>query len=289
MKRVLITGSSGFIGSHLVEAMTDFEIYQWDRNQGDLKLPQDFPEVDIVIHLAAFNSTKDFYLKGFDVIRDNILTTLNLLEHYRNQETKPLFIYTGTPEAITGATDYFGYKIPTDEECPAVIDDVKNIRWSYAGSKLLGEQSVVASGLDYVIIRPNNIYGPRQKNHFVDEFIDRLRNGDRELYGWQNTRSWLYIDDFVNAFTQLIFKEEAKNDIFNIGSNDETEVIVLAEKIAELLDINPSEIVRKDAPEGSAKRRMPDITKLKNITGWEPKINLEDGLAKTVRWHLELK
>ena len=116
-----------------------------------------------------------------------------------------------------------------------------------------------------------------------------MRNGDRELYGWQNTRSWLYIDDFVDAFTQLIFKEEAKNDIFNIGSNDETEVIVLAEKIAELLDINPSEIVRKDAPEGSAKRRMPDITNLKNITGWEPKINLEDGLAKTVRWHLELK
>ena len=85
------------------------------------------------------------------------------------------------------------------------------------------------------------------KGDFVDEFIDRLRNGDRELYGWQNTRSWLYIDDFVDAFTQLIFKEEAKNDIFNIGSNDETEVIVLAEKIAELLDINPSEIVRKDS------------------------------------------
>ena len=78
-----------------------------DKNNCDLKIKKKFPIVDVVIHLAAFNSTKDFYNKPLEVIEDNLLPTLNLLNFYRKQKRKPLFIYTGTPEITVGATDKF--------------------------------------------------------------------------------------------------------------------------------------------------------------------------------------
>jgi UDP-glucose 4-epimerase len=286
--KILITGANGFIGSHLkdrLEKSEQYEIIAWDREQGDLKLPQNFPEVDVVIHLAAYNSTKDFYTKGFEVIKDNILTTMNLLEHYMKQENKPLFMYTGTPESYAGATDFFNYKLPTDEACPLVVPDVKNIRWSYANSKALGEQAVIASGLPYQIIVPNNIYGPRQKNHFVDEFIARAKTGDIALYGWENTRSWLYVEDFTEAMERLINSKQAVNEKINIGSNDEVEVLKLAEIIIKNMGIDKP-IEKHDAPEGSVARRLPDITKVKSLTQWEPKTSLEEGLKTTVEWYL---
>ena len=286
--KILITGANGFIGSHLkdrLEKTNQYEIIAWDREQGDLKQPQNFPEVDVVIHLAAYNSTKEFYTKGFEVIKDNILTTMNLLEHYMKQENKPLFMYTGTPESYAGATDYFDYKLPTDEACPLVVPDVKNIRWSYANSKALGEQAVIASGLPYQIIVPNNIYGPRQKNHFVDEFIARAKTGDIALYGWENTRSWLYVEDFTEAIERLINSKSAVDEKINIGSNDEVEVLKLAEIIIQHMGIDKP-IEKHDAPEGSVARRMPDITKIKSLTQWEPTTSLEEGLKTTVEWYM---
>jgi UDP-glucose 4-epimerase len=286
--KILITGANGFIGSHLKDRLKkskQYEIITWDREQGDLKQPQNFPEVDVVIHLAAYNSTKEFYTKGFEVIKDNILTTMNLLEHYMKQENKPLFMYTGTPESYAGATDFFNYKLPTDEACPLVVPDVKNIRWSYANSKALGEQAVIASGLPYQIIVPNNIYGPRQKNHFVDEFIARAKTGDIALYGWENTRSWLYVEDFTEAMERLINSKQAVNEKINIGSNDEVEVLKLAEIIIKNMGIDKP-IEKHDAPEGSVARRLPDITKVKSLTQWEPKTSLEEGLKTTVEWYL---
>lgn len=286
--KILVTGANGFIGSHLIDRLTksnQYEIIPWDREHGDLKQPQDFPEVDVVIHLAAYNSTKEFYTKGFEVIKDNILTTMNLLEHYMKQENKPLFMYTGTPESYAGATDYFDYKLPTDEACPLVVPDVKNIRWSYANSKALGEQAVIASGLPYQIIVPNNIYGPRQKNHFVDEFIARAKTGDIALYGWENTRSWLYVEDFTEAIEKLLNSKSAVNEKINIGSNDEVAVLKLAEIIIQQMGIDKP-IEKHDAPEGSVARRMPDITKIQNIIQWAPKTSLEEGLEATVQWYL---
>ena len=286
--KILITGANGFIGSHLIDRLEkskQYEIIPWDREQGDLKQPQNFPEVDVVIHLAAYNSTKEFYTKGFEVIKDNILTTMNLLEHYMKQENKPLFMYTGTPESYAGATDFFNYKLPTDEACPLVVPDVKNIRWSYANSKALGEQAVIASGLPYQIIVPNNIYGPRQKNHFVDEFIARAKTGDIALYGWENTRSWLYVEDFTEAIEGLINSKSAVNEKINIGSNDEVEVLKLAEVIIRHMGIDKP-IEKHDAPEGSVARRMPDITKIKSLTQWEPTTSLEEGLKTTVEWYM---
>ena len=287
--RYLVTGSNGFIGAPLVEALLArkrSEVHEWDRETGDLKLAdQNFPDVDVVIHLAAFNSTKDFYDKAFDVILDNSLSTLNLLKHYRQHPKPPLFVYAGTPECATGAVEEFGYPIPTDEEVPHVVSDPKTLRWSYAGSKALGELAVIASGLPWIIFRPNNIYGPRQKNHFVPEFIERAVGGDYTLFGHENTRSWLYIDDCIEAIVELIHCKEAIGEIVNIGSNDEIKVLDLAKIIMKEMGVDV-EPFRKGAPEGSANRRMPDITKLQELTGWEPTTSLEQGLQVTVQHYV---
>jgi UDP-glucose 4-epimerase len=219
---------------------------------------------------------------------DNMLSTLFVLRYYRwkykDREDKPLFVYAGSPESGTGAVENFGYPIPTDEACPLVVSDPLNTRWSYAGSKGLGEQATICSGLPWIVFRPNNIYGPRQKNHFVPEFIERAVAGDYNLYGWDNTRSWLYIDDCVDALVKLIHTGEARGEIVNIGSNEEKQVITLAEIILKHLGIDENFIIKNEAPLGSANRRMPDISKLKKLTGWQPTTNLYDGLKLTVEY-----
>ena len=283
MKSILITGAKGFIGKNLIKEFNNkYKIYGLDRNNGDLKLKKKFPIVDIVIHLAAFNSTKDFYARPLQVIEDNLIPTLNLLNFYKKQKTKPLFIYTGTPEIAAGATDSFNYKIPTDEKVPMIIEDIQNPRWSYASSKGLGEQAIVSSGLKYIIIRPHNIYGPNQINHFFPEFIERCRKGKIVLNGWKNTRSWLYIDDCCDAIHKLMKCKKAINQIVNIGSNDERKVIDVAKMILKELGIKKN-IIKNKAPKGSAKRRMPNITKLKKLTNWTPSTKLEDGIKKIIR------
>ena len=128
MKSILITGSRGFIGKNLIKRIkSKYKIYEYDRNKIDLKYKKKYPIVDIVIHLAAYNSTKDFYKKPLEVIKDNLIPTLNLLDFYKSIKKKPLFVYTGTPEITTGATDLFKYKIPTDENVPMVIQDLKTL------------------------------------------------------------------------------------------------------------------------------------------------------------------
>ncbi len=283
MKSILITGSRGFIGKNLIKRIkSKYKIYEYDRNKIDLKYKKKYPIVDIVIHLAAYNSTKDFYKKPLEVIKDNLIPTLNLLDFYKSIKKKPLFVYTGTPEITTGATDLFKYKIPTDENVPMVIPDLKNPRWSYATSKGLGEQAVIASNLKYIIIRPHNIYGPNQKNHFVPEFVQKCKKNKITLEGWKNTRSWLFIDDCCYAIEKILETKKAVNEIINIGSNDEKKVIDVAKVILKELKIN-KKIIKRPAPTGSAIRRKPDISKLKKLINWYPKTTLEDGIKITLK------
>ena len=138
--KFLITGTGGFIGSHLVEALArnkDTQIFAYDRKEFgfkldnvrefvvDLREPMSFPDVDYVIHLAAFNGTKHFYTKSYDVIKDNILPTLNLLDYFKDKDIKR-FIYSGTPESTVVSTEYFNYPLPTDEKAPIGVIDVTN-------------------------------------------------------------------------------------------------------------------------------------------------------------------
>ena len=114
-----------------------------------------------------------------------------------------------------------------------------------------------------------------------------MKKGDTTLYGWKNTRSWIYVKDFCEAFYGLLYNPKSVGEIINIGSNDETAVIKLAEIIAKEMGIDPKTIIKEAAPEGSVNRRMPDIKKVRRLAKWKPKTNLKKGLAKTVKWYME--
>lgn len=287
MKKILITGSEGFLGKNFIYgAKQKYKFYKYDKKiNGDISIKKKFPNVDYVLHLAAFNSTKDFYNNPLKVIYDNFFPTYNLINFYKSLKKKPIFIFTGTPEIASGAVDFFKYKIPTDEKVPSVIPDILNKRWSYAGSKSLSEQLVIHSGLKFIIIRPHNVYGRFQKNHFIPEFINRSNKQKIELYGWKNKRCWLYIDDFCEALDKVINSKKCVNQIINIGSNYEMSTFNVAKIILKYKYPDQSKtIIKKKAPKGSAKKRMPDIKKIKRLVGWKPKINVEQGIKKLINY-----
>ena len=282
-KKILVTGSEGFLGKNFCENYNkNYNFIKYDKKiNGDLSSKKFFPTVDIVLHLAAFNSTEDFYNKPLEVIYDNLIPTINLIKFYSKIKKKPLFVFTGTPEIASGAVELFNYKIPTDEKVPSVIPDLLNSRWSYAGSKSISEQIVIHSKLNYIIVRPHNVYGPRQINHFIPEFISRSKKQNINLYGWKNKRCWLYVDDFCNALHNIMNSKNCVNQIINVGSNFEHSVYEVSKEIINIWYPGKKKyILKKNAPLGSVNRRVPDIRKLKKLTGWRPTINLKKGLKK---------
>jgi UDP-glucose 4-epimerase len=289
MKKILVTGSSGFIGQHLVPALEQLghDIIRADRTHGiDLtkkEIVDDLPDVDIVVHLAAHNGTKHFYERPLDVIRDGILPTQYLIDRYAGKVER--FVFTGTCESYAGAVDLFSWPVPTDETVPLVVGDVTNPRWSYGGSKIVNELQITAAhsqlGQEYSIIRYHNVYGPGQRDHFIPEFYARAKTGDLSLKGWENTRSFMYISDAVRATIQIIFDSSCANQIVNVGVDDEKSINELATLIlceAGLV----GDLILEQAPPGSVKRRCGDVTKMNKLLNFVPEVSLTEGIKKTL-------
>ena len=264
---ILLTGANGFIGSHLqkhLECITvDYTNSDYNGDLSNKKFVDVLPdEVDTVIHLAAFNSTKNFYSTPFSVIDSIVTPTMNLLKRYPHAH----FVYAGSSEEYAGTVNNGWAPVPTPEQVALTIDDITNPRWCYAAGKIAMESAVISqsiqSGNTYTIIRFHNVYGPGQENHFIPEFIDRLRDGDSVLYGHSDTRSFCYIDDAC-ALVKSVYK--TRNEIVNIGSDQETAILDVAHIILDIMDIDVKSLVLKPSPPGSTPRRAPDITKLKQL------------------------
>ena len=130
--------------------------------------------------LASMIGVNNTLENPHEVIRINTALIYNSLEWLKTIQVKNV-LFTSTSECYSGTIDRFNYKIPTDENVPSVIPDILNKRWSYAGSKSLSEQLVIHSGLKFIVIRPHNIYGKYQKNHFIPEFISRSHKNKIKL------------------------------------------------------------------------------------------------------------
>ncbi len=316
MKRALVTGGAGFIGFALGKqlAASDYSVVVCDNLsrgkmddelktflkkpnvefvQCDLTKPEELAKLgtnfDYVYHLAAVQGTKNFYDKPAHVSRTNILCTINLLDWFV-QLKKGKILFSSSSEAYASTISKFNGKIPTPEDIPLTIEDVYNPRWSYAASKLAGEVLFAnygkAYGIDFVIIRYHNVYGPRMGfDHVMPEFIMRTLKGENpfNIYGGTETRAFCYVDDAVRA-TQLVMESKATNETIHIG-NDKTEVSIIdfAKDIHKLMGYK-TEIKVNPAPKGSVARRCPDITKLRSL-GFEPKISLKQGLKQSIDWY----
>lgn len=284
MTKCLITGSSGFIGSHLLEELgkLDYDIYTADITDGqdlcDPTFTSDLPDVDLIFHLAAVNGTWKFYDKPWEVGKNNILPTLNLLERYRTTSAK--FIFASTCEIFNGAIDLGVGMVPTDEEIPVMFNDIRNPRWSYSIPKALGENLVANSGLEYLVLRYFNIYGPRQTDHFISEFYDRLVKESNATIIGNDTRSFCYVRDAVRLTVEV--SQKAKNEILNIGREDEVKIADVAQLIMDLSGFGTTALNVKPSPNGSVSRRCPNMTKTMRYLSDFEYTELKDGLKLTL-------
>lgn len=319
-KNVLITGGAGFIGLHLTKLHVDrgdkvtiIDNFFRGKSDPDFKqvvekgnvtlLETDLTTIegwnkikgkyDYVYHLAAVNGTDLFYKIPHEVLRINLLTAIYSLEWFKNQDKKSKILFTSSNEAYAGALEAFNQlPIPTPEDVPLVISDVKNPRWTYASTKAIGEQLFLhyAKSFDLrtVIVRPHNFYGPRAGfNHVIPQFIERIvkHTDPFTIYGADDTRSFCYIQDAVEAMHAVMESDATDNDIYHIGTTQETVIGDLAETLFKIADWHPKKITIEKSPEGSVKRRLADVSKIEKAVGWKATTNLHDGLVKTFEWY----
>ncbi len=305
-KKFLVTGGAGFLGSNLVKKLinekhkvTIFDnLSRGSINKfkniknikfinGDIRnlkdLEKAFKNIDCVCHLAYINGTKFFYSKPeivLDVGVKGLMNTVDLCIKYKIKE----LILASSSEVYQEPTH-----IPTDEQERLIIPDITNPRYSYGGGKILTELVGINYGKKYfnklIIFRPHNVFGPNMgQEHVIPTFINKIskikNKGRLKIKGnGKETRSFIYIDDFINGLYKVITKGKHLN-IYNIGKNEEITIHNLANRIAKLM--NKKIVIDYSNPHlGGASRRCPDIRKIQKL-GYKSKIGLDEGIINTI-------
>lgn len=317
-RKVLVTGACGFIGAHLVRRLArdpDCDIVMLDNmSRGDrdaeIEALLDFANVDLVCrnlrnvemvgdfdeiyHLAATNGTRRFYEEPYEVISNNIALTAKVIELAREMEPLPRVLFTSSNEAYAGGLEAFGQlPIPTPERVPLVVSDPYNPRWSYGASKLAGEVMMIAAakqyGIPVVIARPHNFYGPRAgTEHVIPGLIRKILRKDDPITvpGSDETRSFCYITDAVEALVQLMPMASIDAPTYHVGSTEEITIRHLAKMLLEVTGYEPiGGLECVPGLPGSVLRRCPDVSKIWTEIGWDASTPLKVGLAETVRWY----
>ena len=302
---IVITGGSGFVGSYLCEKLINdgHKIIVIDNlltgsteNINDLLDNKNFSfieqdvqdhieiedKVDYVLHFASAASPKAYTEHPVNTLKAGSVGTINTLGLAKKHSAEYLLASTseiyGDPLISPQNEDYWGNVTPNGE------------RSMYDEAKRFAEAAVATYSRSYdlktKIVRIFNTYGPRMQlndGRVVTNFIvQALRNENITIYGdGSQTRSFSYVEDTVAGIISLMNSTEY--DVFNIGNPTEMTVGKLAEKIIELTD-STSEIKYLELPNDDPKQRKPDITKAKTKLNWEPKVNLDEGLAKTIKW-----
>ena len=266
-------------GADLVEDLTE--------KAGFARALEEF-EPDIIIHAAAINGTRNFYGRPAAVFFAAAQGTINVARAFAAYGRGRL-IYLSSSEVY-----HLPRQFPTPEDVPLVIPDLANPRFSYSAGKIAGEAAItyLCGGLDTVITRPHNVYGPGgSPDHVVVSLIDKIAaGGTLELEGDPRAvRTFCYVDDFVSAM-EVIADAKAPPRILNVGSYYTSSIYGLAATIERLMGRSEArefmDFNDVAQPKGSPFVRIPDLGRLTAL-GWEPKVSLVDGLKRTIAWRRE--
>lgn len=318
--KILITGAVGFIGSNLAKALLakghsvvglddlsrgfllnieEFKMHPKFRFvMGDVRDEKLLNRItrgcDQVIHLAASKIPR--YSDAMDTLLINAFGTKAVLDAAAKHKTPKVM--------IASTSDVYGKnpKVPYSEDSDLVIGRPEVRRWSYAISKMFEEQLVFAYheryGLDVVVLRLFGGYGPHQ--HLTwwggpqSVFINAALDGEAiSLHGdGMQTRSFTFISDHVDGIVACAEKSEANNEVFNIGNNYEIAIKDLGIKIWKMIRPNEEPKLAYIPYETfgtyeDVKRRVPDIRKARSLLGFEPKVDLDQGLKQTIQWQIQ--
>ena len=216
--------------------------------------------------MAAINGTKNFYEKPDKVLDILVVGGYNILKFAKTNKIKEIFFFSSS-EVYQKPK-----KIPTNEDIECIVPDIWNPRYSYGGGKIAQELMIANLYPKHfnkrIIIRPHNIYGPNMGNdHVIPEIIQKIfrllknkKNINEIIGSKKNTRSFMHIEDFLNAF-YLIFKRKINNEIFNIGNNDEISIEKLIKKI--LQNFNNKLIIKEKIIKNFGQTNVGVLTSLK--------------------------
>ena len=303
MKKILITGGAGFLGSHLCERLlkdgnsviavdnyftgSKQNIAHLLDNKNFEVIRQDicFPlyvEVNEIFNLACPASPYYYQLDPIQTMKSNVIGAYNLLGLAKRTGAKILQASTseiyGDPHVHPQLEEYWGNVNPV------------GIRSCYDEGKRAAETLFMdynrVHGVKTKIVRIFNTYGPRMAENdgrVVSNFIVQALTGkDITIYGTgDQTRSFCYVDDLIDGFLKIMNTSDTITGPINLGNPVECTMLELAQQILTLTG-SSSKIVMMPLPQDDPKQRRPDITKAKNLLNWEPAIHLEQGLTKTI-------
>ncbi len=312
-KRILITGGAGFIGTELTKRLAvenEIMIYDsFDRNaiqftdlessanvtivNGDIldlkslsKLVLDF-HPQIVLHLAAIAGISNVALKPVLTMQVNMIGTYNLLESIMPVKEDVEHIVDFSTSEIFGS---YAYKY--DEKAGSRIASVGDARWTYSTSKLAAEHLTHAYFTQYdyptTTVRPFNIYGPGQVGEgAIHQFINRaIKNETLQIHGdGSQIRSWCFVDDFVDCIMLILNSKKSIGEAFNIGNPLGTVTISMLARIIKEIAKSTSEIVHVPKNYVDVELRVPSIEKAVELLDYQPKVDLQEGLKRTIDWY----
>lgn len=293
--KALVTGGDGFVGSHLVQRLRrdGHKVVVLDRGSGDVRIPAVVHKAaagcDVIFHLAAVVGVGAVLKRGAveDVVTVNVNGTLNALQAARWQGCRVVF--TSTSEVAGKANPPFA------EDGDRVMGPTSSQRWVYAETKALGEhlclEYAATAGVPVSVVRPFNVYGPRLEGRVVTRFARQILAGEpvTVIGDGRQTRCFTYVSDLVDGLLLASDHPDASGQVFNLGNPTETSMVELVDQLGFVCGRHPQvQHVAGSDVYGSGfediARRVPDVSKARDVLGFEAKVPLVDGLRRVVDW-----